>query len=261
MFRSLILSACVIGVVAGLAMTAFQSFGVTPIILAAEQYEVSEPAEPESAHPHEAAGHTHEHGQAGDHHHHGGDEWAPADGFERTFYSAVSNICAGIGFAALLLVVMNQLRERGRMTPNASRGLLLGALGFVAVFMAPSLGLPPEVPGASAAALESRQLWWVATVLLTVAGLGILFLAGGWQRILGVPLLLVTHFFVPTHEGPMFSHPDPDAVTALNELHHQFIWATGLSNLAFWLLIGVLCAVTLNYLSRTGRIHHEQVPA
>jgi len=245
MFRSLILSACLTGAILGLTLTALQAVGITPILLAAEAYEISD--EPH----HDAADHGHEHGSQTDHHH---DEsaWAPADGAERLFYTAVSNICAGIGFAAILLVLMNQLSQRGRLELTPGRGLMMGALCFMAVFVAPSLGLPPEIPGASAAALESRQLWWIATVATAAAGLGLLILARGWTRWLGLALLLLPYAWVPVHEGPMFSHPDPQALAALNALHHEFIWASGLTNLAFWLLAGLLCALVLKRLTGTA---------
>lgn len=254
MFRSLILGACLVGLILGLAMTAFEALGTSPIILAAEQYETAEPV----AHHHDHA--DHDHGESAGHHH-GDNAWAPADGAERLFYTTVSNICAGIGFAAILLVLMNQLRERGRITPKVQQGLLLGALGYLAVFIAPSIGLPPEIPGASAAALELRQTWWIFTVVLAAAGLGALFLATGWKRLLGVPLLIAPQFFVPAHDGPMFANPDPEAVLALTELHHRFIWASGLANLGFWLLAGVLCALVLKRLADKGRLGHVNAAA
>ena len=253
MFRKLVLSACLIGVVLGMAMTAMQSAGVTPLLLAAERHEVS-------ATPHAAAvphhGHSHA-GQAG--HHHDDSAWAPADGAERLGYTAVSNTLAGIGFTALLLVVMNQLRERGRLKMTVGHGLMMGGLCYLAVFVAPSLGLPPEIPGAAAAALESRQLWWLATVVLAAAGLGLLVLARGWKRGLGLPLLLVPHAWVPVHQGPRFSHPDPQAVAVLTELQHEFILASGLTNLAFWLLAGLLSILALRRLTDTAP-GHDDIP-
>ncbi|TBW50345.1 hypothetical protein EZI54_18355 [Marinobacter halodurans] len=255
MFRSLILSACLVGVALGLAMTAFQAVGTSPIILAAEQYESPEPVVHHTDHA------SHDHGEQAGGHQHGDDAWAPADGAERLFFTTISNVFAGIGFAAILLVLMNQLRERGRIAPKAHQGLLLGALGFLAVFVAPSIGLPPEIPGASAAALELRQSWWVVTVACAATGLGVLFLATGWKRLLGVPLLIAPQFFVPSHEGAVFANPDPEAVLALTELHHRFIWASGLANLGFWLLAGVLCALVLKRLSDTGRLSDANASA
>lgn len=262
MFRSLILSACLIGVVLGLVVTAVQAVGVTPILLNAEQFEgAGEPAPEAHEHSHgDEAGHHH-HEEAAGGHHHGGDEWAPEDGAERTFYTTVSNIFAGIGFSAVLLVVMSQLRERGKMALSPSRGLLIGALGFLAVFVAPSLGLPPEVPGTAAAPLEMRQIWWVFTVLMAIAALGLLGLARGWVKLAGIPLLIVPYFFVPTHDGPLFSHADPQAIAALTELHHQFIWATGVTNLVFWLLAGVFGAVALKRLYNASTDQHDEATA
>jgi cobalt transporter subunit CbtA len=252
MFRSLVLGACLIGAILGITMTALQAVGVTPILLAAEQYEVGD-----DPHPTAIDGSHEQGGQAG--HHHDDIAWAPADGAERLVYTAVSNVGAGIGFAAILLVLMNQLSQRGRLRLTPVRGLLVGALCYLAVFVAPSLGLPPEIPGASAAALEARQLWWLATVASAAAGLGLLALAPGWTRWLGLPLLLAPYTWVPTHQGPLFLNPDPQAVAALTALHHEFIWASGLSNLAFWLLAGLLCALVLKRLAGTSR--DDEVPA
>lgn len=261
MFRSLTLSACLIGVVLGLVVTAIQAVGVTPILLNAEQYEgAGDPAPVAHEHVH-GEGKAHHHGEEAGGHHHGGDEWAPEDGAERTIYTTVSNIFAGIGFSAVLLVVMTQLRERGKIALTPSRGLLLGAMGFLAVFLAPSIGLPPEVPGTAAAPLEARQLWWIFTVLMAAAGLGLLGLAKGWVKLVGIPLLLIPYFFVPIHEGPLFSHPNPAAVAALTELHHQFMWATGLTNLIFWLLAGVLCALALKRLYEASPDQHDEATA
>lgn len=242
MFRSLVFGACLIGLVLGLTTTALQSVGVTPILLAAEQYEVDEA--PLSSAVDSGHSHDHSHGEAGTHQH-DAEAWAPADGAERLFYTAVSNVCAGIGFSAILLVVMNQLRERGRLQLSPGRGLAVGVAAYLAVFVAPSLGLPPEIPGAAAAALESRQLWWLATVILACIGLALLMLAKRWRRLLGLPLLLLPQAWVPTHQGPLFANPDPQAVAALTALHREFILASGLTNLVFWLLAGVLCAVVL----------------
>ncbi|KEA63040.1 hypothetical protein ADIMK_2564 [Marinobacterium lacunae] len=44
------------------------------------------------------------------------------------------------------------------------------------------------------------------------------------------------------HEGPLFINEDPNAVLALSELHTQFIFASTLNNLVFWLVAGLMCA-------------------
>ncbi|WP_148862702.1 CbtA family protein [Marinobacter fonticola] len=275
MFRSLILSACLIGVALGLIVTAVQAVGVTPILLDAEQYEVVEASAPDAGthgeqpdhHQADYQHHSHQHDDHQRHesatgHHHGGDDWAPADGAERTFYTALSNIFAGIGFAAVMLVVMAQLRERGKLALTPTRGLLLGGLGYLAVFVAPSIGLPPEIPGTAAAPLEARQLWWAFTVSMVLAGFALLFLARGWIKLVGVPCLVLPYLVVPAHpDGPLFSHPDPEAVAALNELHHEFIWASGMTNLVFWLMAGLFCVLALKRLYDASPEQRDEVAA
>ncbi len=59
---------------------------------------------------------------------------------------------------------------------------------------------------------------------------------------LAIPYLVT----IPHHQGPAFSHPDAEAVAALTRLHQEFIVASGLSNLAFWLVLGLTSAWLLN---------------
>jgi len=52
-------------------------------------------------------------------------------------------------------------------------GLLWGAAGFLIFSGSPALGLPPELPGMTAAALDARQTWWIGTVIATAIGIGL----------------------------------------------------------------------------------------
>ena len=104
---------------------------------------------------------AHDHGdaaaaQAGAHEH-GDDGWSPADGFERTVFSALANIVTGIGFA-LLLVAASELFGGIK---DWRQGLFWGLAGFAVFTLAPGLGLPPELPAMPAAELGARQLWWI----------------------------------------------------------------------------------------------------
>lgn len=243
-FRNLIFCACLVGLVSGLVLTAVQALGVTPIIVAAEAFEVAE--EPASG----GQGHHRDEAGAGDHpheadaHRHGAG-WVPRDGGERTFYSALSNVLAGVGFAAVLLALISQFQGLGWVRRvSAARGVAWGLAGFAVVFLVPAVGLPPEIPGVTAAPLEQRQLWWLLTVVASGTGLGVIALAPNRFKILGVlPLAVPFLIGAPHPAGPEFSHPDAQAVAALTELHHRFILASGASNLVFWLVTGVLCAV------------------
>ncbi len=227
-FRRTILSALIIGLLSGLVLSVAQVIMVNPILFSAESYEIEE---------------DHDHGS----HDHSAEAWGPEDGAERTFYTVVSNVSAGVGFAALMLALMSQLQVSGISRVNVAKGAAWGLGGFLAFFVAPGVGLPPEIPGINAAAVENRQLWWVFTVM--AAGIGLLCLAFAPLKVkpLGLGFIALPYMIhVPHLEGPSFSHPDPAAVQALTDLHQQFIWTSGISNLLFWLALGLSAAVLLN---------------
>lgn len=234
-FRRIIFNAIFVGLLTGILLSGVQLLGLTSIIFEAETYELVEEdyhhASSDDASPHE----------------HSEEAWAPADGGERTFYTFVSNILAAIGFAALILSLMSQLQLQGVTKLSASKGLLWGVAGFAAFFIAPGLGLPPEIPGTEAAAIEQRQGWWILTVACVGMGLAVLAFAAVKLKVLGVLSIALPYFIgAPQIDGPEFSHPDPAAVEALTQLHHQFIIASGMSNLIFWVALGVACAWVLN---------------
>jgi len=280
-FRRIIFNAIFVGLLTGLLLSVVQIMGVTPIIFAAETYEVEEEApvvtmdvvvehhqEAQSvghdhdAHSHDELGHsTQGHNtqghdelssalesvQAADVHEHDPEAWGPEDGAERTFYTVLSNVFAGIGFSAVILALMSQLQLQGITQINVMKGLAWGIAGFAAFFVAPGLGLPPEIPGTQAAAIENRQLWWVLAVICAGVGIAILAFAPVKLKLLGVLSIALPYLIGAPHiTGPEFTHPDPAAVTALIELHHQFIVASGAANLVFWAALGVACAWVLN---------------
>lgn len=254
-FRNIIFCACFIGLLAGCLLTFAQALGVTPIILAAEQYEIE--STDSAASEHGGAGHSH----AGDDHHEA-QSWAPEDGTERTLFTLLANVLAGIGFAVVLLALMTQAQLFGLTRLSLLKGLGWGLAGFAAFFLVPGIGLPPEIPGIEAAALEHRQAWWLFAVLATGVGLAVLAFAPIRYKLLG-PLAIAAPFFIgaPSHQGPEFSHPDANAVIALSQLHHDFILASGLSNLMFWLVLGVMCAFLLNRRILTGEASNAAAPA
>lgn len=244
LFRRIILSALVVGVITGVLYGLGQHFSSSQLIYAAEAYEggaVPEAATAAEASTEEAATHGHGHG-----HDHGEEAWAPADGFERIAYTVLSDVLVAIGFGTLLLIAMVVARRGRGAAMGPAQGALWGIAGFVALFGAPALGLPPEIPGAAAGPLEQRQLWWITTALVTAAGLGLLAFAPGWKKLAGLVLLPIPHLFGAPHpEGPVFSHPDASAVEALEALHADFIVSTVVMNAIFWVLLGIACSWAL----------------
>jgi len=234
LFKNIIYSAMVVGILSGLLLSLAQHAQISPLIYAAETFETS------SAAPHDhapAPAQAQAHSEAA---------WAPADGIERIVYTVIADVLAAIGFAALLLAGMSLARLKRNRHISIPIGGLWGLAGFVAFFAAPALGLHPEIPGMQAAALEHRQLWWVATVLVSIAGLAVIAFATGVNKIGGGILLAIPHIIgAPQTDAAIFSHPDPQAVLMLTELHHTFITASTLVNGGFWLVLGVLSAIAL----------------
>ena len=171
-FNKIFLVALFAGVLAGLVLAGLQHFTVVPMILEAETYETSGADEGSTAHEEKEA-------------------WAPEDGTERTFFTATNSIIVGIGFG-LLLTACYAIRKNIRW----QHGILWGLAGFVAFHLAPSFGLPPELPGDAAADLEQRQVWWVLTVVLTAIGLWIIaFQPKSYLKLFFFSLIALPHVF------------------------------------------------------------------
>ena len=225
MFRKVVYYSILAGIVAGLVLSAVQRLQVVPIIFAAETFE-SAPADAASV---EADGHDHEH-------------WGPEDGAERTAFTAASNVLTAIGYALVLLSVMlvTQSWSQNRPTRFAWSRALAWSLGGYAVFwLAPALGLPPEIPLQNAAELQDRQVWWVVCVVCTAAGLGgLAFAPAPWRWV--APLVIAVPYLIgaPHPEGPMFLEQSPEAAKALEALAADFVYATAFANAAFWLVLG-----------------------
>jgi cobalt transporter subunit CbtA len=157
--RRLLLAGIGAGLLAGLVVSVVQFGTTTPLILEAESYEL-----PEASH-------------APDHQAASASEADPA----RVAGTILANLVTGAGFGLLLVAAF---AVRGEAS-GPTRGLAWGAAAFVAVVLAPALGLPPKLPGSRAAALEARQLWWLGTVLATAGALWLLAF-GGRYRLLGL---------------------------------------------------------------------------
>lgn len=231
MFKRIAQTAGFAGLLAAILLTLLQSLWVTPLILQAETYEGSAPQsaaeQPASAHEHAADMAEHAHAPAAAADHHDSQAWSPEDGWQRSLATGLSNLVVAVGFA-LMLAGLFTLR-----TPQHTwQGLLWGLAGFATFSLAPSLGLPPELPGTAAAELGLRQSWWLAAASATAVGLSLLAFAKHWSlRLAGLLLLAIPH---------LFGAPQPavHASLAPAALANEFILASLLTNALFWVALG-----------------------
>lgn len=244
-FSRLIWAALATALLVGTVQSGVQQWQAVPIVLAAEAYEGQKaevPAAPVAAAPHAhaegvAPAHAHEHGAA--------DEWAPAEGAERLFWTWTANVLHAFSMALLVLAVMGVCLWRGASQRSLPLALLVALAGWLSFHFWPSLGLPAEIPGMDAARLGSRQGWWVLAA--SSAGLACASVAD-WRsplRWAAAAAWLALPFVV----GAPHITADPlagfsgAAQAQLRELGAQFVWATTWVSLSFWACIGLTCGV------------------
>lgn len=223
MFKRMFYAALLAGILAGVLLTLIQEVTVKPLIAQAEVLE----GLAETVHVHaDGQQHTHAHSHAEE-----GRDWSePSDDAQvRLFYTAISNFLVGTGFALLLAACFSQMQQ-----VNWRTGVLWGMAGFIVFQLAPSLGLPPELPGAPHAALELRQAWWFSTVLATASGLWLLWQGARRKKAVllaagGVILALPHLVGAPS---ATFASTLPDA------LSQQFIVMVLATAAVFWLILG-----------------------
>jgi cobalt transporter subunit CbtA len=206
-------------------MGVIQHLRVTPLIIAAEAYEVPAVGE--------ATGHSHDTG------------WMPADGWPRTLSTTLTAMLAGAGWAAALAGV--SLLSGVAITRRT--GLIWGLSGFLAASLAPAAGLPPDMPGMPEGDLAAKQLWWSGTIAATAIGLWLIaFLPRLWAKALAVVLIALPQVIgAPQPASLATAVPAPLAASYV---------ATALAaNAVFWALIGLLLGLALD------RFAKEMFPA
>lgn len=219
MLKQILCAAALAGMLSGLLLTAIEQIKVVPLLVRAEAYEAAGAAG--------SAGSTRADSASGRPH----GRWVPAGGWGRVLRTAIANVILGIGFA-LLLGAAIALRDRA----GWRAGLLWGVAGYTVFFVAPSLGLPPDLPGMATAPLAERQQWWLMTVTFSAAGLWAIAFHRHWLvKLLGLALLVAPH---------RVGAPQPEihssAVPA--DLAQGFVYATAIANALFWLALGGLLA-------------------
>ena len=228
-FRRIVIAAVLAGLIAGLIVTAIHALAVVPLIREAEVYERNAASPPvdrgqPDARTHEAStvtGLGHEPGAPED-----------KDGAPALLDTAIANVLTGIGFGLLVSAGM-ALQKRS----NWRTDLLWGAAGYLTFFIAPAIGLPPELPGSEGAALMARQLWWVGTVGATGGGLALVLVRREWWlRALGVFLIVLPHVIgAPQSAGGLSTVPAA--------LETRFIIVVLVAELLFWLVLAIAVGV------------------
>lgn len=172
----------------------------------------------------------------GETHHHAGhhdDEVGGESALQRNALTVLFHALLYVSYA-LILVAGFALAERWGKRVTARDGLLWGIAGFVAVQLAPAMGLEPELPGTLAAPLFDRQIWWAGTALCSGAALAMI----GYGRnliwlVIAVVLLALPHI-IGAPELDAFSGVAPPEVAA------SFAARSLGLGLAAWALMGWL---------------------
>ncbi len=213
-FRQTFFVAFLTALIASLVFSLYQFYFINPLIFAAEIYEVAEPVDLNAVTQIE--------------------EWSPGDGIERSLYTLLANFLMSLAYSLLLASAM-----LFRGSCSTIKGLAWGIAAYLSFFIAPGLGLPPEIPGMQAADLNLRQNWWFLCVVLTALGLAVFIFSPRYYKGAGVILLILPHLIgAPVAKIHGFSHPDPVAIVKLTELWQQFILHTSIANALLWLIIG-----------------------
>lgn len=251
MFRKLLAGSLFAGLGAGVLAALLQLWLTVPLILEGELYETGA-----RTHFASADGGIHDHGGHGAGHeraaapsaaqpqtaqieaHERAHERAHEEGsggLQRHVLTFSANLVTWVGFALLMSVAISASLQSGRVSRiDWRRGLVWGLCGFLAVNLAPAAGLPPELPGSSAAPLEARQIWWITTVILTAAGIALIASGKGWWPVaLGLLLILLPHVVGAPHPHGYGGSTPP-------ELAALFVGRALAVNAASWAFLGGL---------------------
>ncbi|WP_062205754.1 CbtA family protein [Aureimonas sp. AU12] len=242
-----LLAALVAGMLAGLAVTPFQHWKTTPLIVAAEVYEDGGSAEHDHAAglpalvspaaAHSAAPRSQTHGA-------NEEDAGTTLVASRLLGTAMANIVLGAGFALVLAAASLAV---GRPV-TVRNGAVWGLAGFAVVSLAPALGLPPELPAMPAGDLAARQLWWVLTVGATAIGLGLaVFAARPAAKLGGGVLMLLPLLSSAPHPADLAS-PIPPTLAA------EFAVASLAVSALLWVAIGVALGFALDRTRRPAAL-------
>ena len=226
MTKNLFASAICAGIAAGLLASALQLTFVIPVLLEGELYETG------------ARVHFGTDGSPQS------DRGAPplAGDWLRHSMTVAFNIVTYTGYGLLLAAMISFATLKG-ITTTAKQGLIWGLCGYIAVQLAPAIGLPPELPGTIAAEVGQRQLWWISTILASAAGLGLIAFGRSYLPLAGVVLMATPHLLGAPHLDTFLGVAPP-------ELAAEFATLSLGAAAAGWVLLGYAVAAILQHLER-----------
>lgn len=207
----MVTSAVLAGFAAGLLAALLHFAFVQKLILLGEEYETGVLVHFEGG---AAAQGGHDHST---HSHDANAEETPATEGSDTNRNLLTSLFFGMTYVAfgLLLTAGFGLADSFGKHIGLQEGLLWGVACFAVVQLAPAMGLAPELPGTMASDLAGRQFWWLATVMATAAGLGLLAYGNGAAMLaLGVVMLLVPHMIGAPQIDGYFGVAPPELASA-----------------------------------------------
>jgi cobalt transporter subunit CbtA len=206
MFGRLLLGGLLGSLAGGTLVTAIQAVTATPLILEAERYEHVETAVASLIQVHASA--------------------PAAEGlsFERLLLTGSATVAVATGYVLVLLAIL--WVRGGRI--DARRMATWAVAGFLVTGLAPSLGLAPELPGAAAADLGERQLWWARAAAATAAGLAAIVFGRGLAWVLGgAALIALPHIVGAPHPAELVSQVPAEVAAhfaATSLVIHALTW-------------------------------------
>lgn len=227
MFKNIFVSAVVCGAIAGVLATVMQMLLVTPLLMEAELFETGQSmhfitdGSPESPIKHV-------------------DIWEDP---YRHLMTLCFNLVTFTGFGFILIAAMAFFQKRG-FTLSKAEGIVAGVSGFIVFQLAPSVGLPPELPGTIGVTVGLKQTWWIITIISTTVGILLLFL-DKHKVVSGVGIIFIT---IPH----LIGHPKLETYfgVAPPELAAEFASRALAVSLIAWIILGVISSQFWKYLEK-----------
>ena len=227
MFKNIFVSAVVCGAIAGVLATVMQMLLVTPLLMEAELFETGQSmhfitdGSPESPIKHV-------------------DIWEDP---YRHLMTLCFNLVTFTGFGFILVAAMAFFQKRG-FTLSKAEGIVAGVSGFIVFQLAPSVGLPPELPGTIGVTVGLKQTWWIITILSTTVGILLLFL-DKHKVVSGAGIVFIT---IPH----LIGHPKLETYfgVAPPELAAEFASRALAVSLIAWIILGVISSQFWKYLEK-----------